>query len=1090
MTSRAQAPAVDGWDASFTYAELDSLSNRLAHDLTRRELGSEAFIALCFDKSAWTVVAMLAVMKAGAAMVLLDPSHPQARHDSILAQTRTQVILLSPIYEAQWTGKMPAVLPISRATLEALPEQTLAPKTDVQPESALYTIFTSGSTGTPKGVVVTHSSFLSGVIHQAKHGAMITHNSRVLQMASYTFDVSILETLSALVLGACVCIPSSASLGSAVGIAAAVQQYQATWMFLTPSLAKVVAPESVPTLQTLVLGGEAPSREDIEKWADCLHLANGYGPSECSIAATCSPRLNRNSDPANIGRSLGGVAWVTKPDNHHVLVPDGVAGELLIEGPILARGYLGDELKTAAAFIEDPGFLPASQRRRMYKTGDLVRANPDGSLTFVGRKDTQAKVRGQRIELSAVEHVLLSHEAVKHAIALLPASGRFQKRLIAVVTRGTGGELRLSKDPGTRTLIAELKAHLAATLPVYMIPTSWLLVDGIPLLSSGKLSRVAASKWVHEMDETTFLDAMDQEDDVTADDNQDEKEGVESDLCRLVANVLNLPADKVKTRRSFLSLGGDSITALQVVSRCKAQGVNIALKDLLSAKTLAQLASSAQSLAPGSNTNQDDFDRPSPFRAWIERQTDCAEHTPVPTELDTLINEILPSAGLNALDNVEDVYSTSAMQQGILIACSKSPRAYQYHVVLELRASSPIDIVRLLGAWQRVVTIHPALRTSFVQSSSSQRVYDQVVLRHAEIDAVLVQRHFDEQPPMAFSNGAVPVRFSIATTEERNSVLVKLEANHALVDGATFPVIASDLSAAYRDATFTRIAMPYQRYVSWLLAQNSQEHLNFWKTYLKGQNPSLFPHLNDGVVTAENELRSVELTLDQSTVAQMRIVATEHSLTLANVFMMAWALVLRAYTGSDRVCFGYLSSGRDIPLDGIESAVGAFINMLVCSVSLELDSPLEQVMQSVQNDLTDSFSHQHCRLAEIQQAIGLPSDQNLFNTIVSFQSMQQQPDADLLLTKVSEHNPTEVRHILQCVQPDTDLYLVRTDAQYYGFNRRCHGRPRLLEIAVLRCPSYQHRRGIQASAPPCYQFLRPPCERCGFVQRAPSPSGL
>lgn len=147
MASHADAPAVDAWDESFTYAELDLLSNRLAHDLRRRGLGPEAFVALCFDKSAWTVVAMLAVMKAGAAMVFLDKDHPEARHNNILEQTRAQVILVSPTFEAQWLGKPLSVLPVSRSTLEALPEQSCAPETDVQPENALYAIFTSGSTG-------------------------------------------------------------------------------------------------------------------------------------------------------------------------------------------------------------------------------------------------------------------------------------------------------------------------------------------------------------------------------------------------------------------------------------------------------------------------------------------------------------------------------------------------------------------------------------------------------------------------------------------------------------------------------------------------------------------------------------------------------------------------------------------------------------------------------------------------------------------------------------------------------------------------------------------------------------------------------
>lgn len=221
--------------------------------------------------------------------------------------------------------------------------------------------------------------------------------------------MSILEIITALTVGACICVPNERAKSR--GIATVINNFHINWAFLTPSVVKLIKPEDVPNLRTLILGGEALSTHDVETWAEHLQLVNGYGPSECSIAAAGNPHLTRTTDPANIGRAIGGVCWITEAQDHNRLAPIGTVGELLIEGPIVARGYLNNPEKTAEVFIENPAWVEKVEGqppRRLYKTGDLVHYNPDGTINFIGRKDNQVKVRGQRLELGKL-HFFIRH---------------------------------------------------------------------------------------------------------------------------------------------------------------------------------------------------------------------------------------------------------------------------------------------------------------------------------------------------------------------------------------------------------------------------------------------------------------------------------------------------------------------------------------------------------------------------------------------------------------------------------------------------------------------------------------------------------
>jgi amino acid adenylation domain-containing protein len=316
--------AVNAWDVDLVYWELDSLSSALAHHLKSMGVGPETIVPLCFEKSGWAVVALLGVVKAGAAFVFLDPSYPIARLTEIITKVNAKILLSSLSTASLWKTSGLQVQIVDNVAIESLPSMGF-PETNVTPSNALYVIFTSGSTGKPKGCIIEHHSFLTCAAAQAARANM-TPTSRVLQGASYSFDVSVMEMLTALTVGACICFPNERDKSRSV--IDVMNNFKITWAFLTPSVAKFMKPADVPCLKTLVLGGEALTTQNIQTWADHVQLINGYGPSECTIAASANSHLTVDTDPANIGTALGGICWIVDQEDHNKLAPMGTIGEV------------------------------------------------------------------------------------------------------------------------------------------------------------------------------------------------------------------------------------------------------------------------------------------------------------------------------------------------------------------------------------------------------------------------------------------------------------------------------------------------------------------------------------------------------------------------------------------------------------------------------------------------------------------------------------------------------------------------------------------------------------------------------------------
>ncbi|KAL9637232.1 MAG: hypothetical protein Q9164_002318 [Protoblastenia rupestris] len=432
-TARANptATAVCAWDGELTYEHLDELATRLANELLDRGVALDSVVPLCFQKSMWTVVAIIGVLKAGGGFVLLDSSFPEKRLRAIVQQVKGSLILSCTLNRDLASRLVQEAIALDWQFFTNLGHRARPHRQHEMPStsSTCYVIFTSGSTGTPKGVMISHSNIASALHYQT--GVMgLKSESRLFDFTSYSFDVAISNIFTVLAAGGCLCIPSDEDRKN--NMERSIVSLRANTLDLTPSVARLLSPSRLPQVRSLTLGGEPLRPTDIEQWWGKVRIYNAYGPSECTPTSTVNHSAPSPEYASQIGRGVGLVTWVVNPDCHNKLLPPGCTGELLLEGPLVGRGYLDNAEMTATSFIEDPVWLlrgsPGKPGRhgRFYKTGDLVRYNEHGTLTFVCRKDCQVKIRGQRVELGEIEHALRSEAYVDDAVAVLQHDDRQQ----------------------------------------------------------------------------------------------------------------------------------------------------------------------------------------------------------------------------------------------------------------------------------------------------------------------------------------------------------------------------------------------------------------------------------------------------------------------------------------------------------------------------------------------------------------------------------------------------------------------------------------------------------------------------------------
>jgi amino acid adenylation domain-containing protein len=764
-TERPNTQAICAWDGVLTYKELDNLSSRLAGQLLTLGTQPESKIAVCLEKSRWSIVALLAVLRAGCACVLIDPGHPRRRIQESVDKTQPRLIVASKTHENLVQGLSSQVILISEAFVLNLSRLDIQLPT-VRPQQAAVVLFTSGSTGTPKGIVMEHVNLSTSILAHA--GAMnVRPNSRSLHFASYAFDVSIYEIFNTLVIGGCVCVPSEHDRMNR--LADFIRNQEVNWALLTPSTLSLFQPEDVPSLKTLVLAGEAVTRDPVDRWANKVRLINAYGPAEGTFC-TVGPIPPSGWRPGTIGQMVGSVGWIVSVSSPSKLAAIGAIGELVIEGEIVTRGYLNEPEKTAAAYIDPPRWLrtfrSGREPGRLYKTGDLVQYNPDGTIRYVGRKDTQIKLRGQRIELGEVEyHVKNCFDRITDVIAdvILPSTGGRAPFLAAFVpsdtdeceASGDGDSLFLEPTESFRKLSQKVIAELQATIPPFMVPEVLLPLRRLPLTRSGKVDR-------RQLRETcSTMSAIQLQSYAT--EMKAVKRGplttTERRLQEIWARVLGMDTESFGVDDNFFRLGGDSINAMQVVAQCAAAGLKTSVAALFHGKTIAQMSLKTEQMN---------------YTAGFAPET---------------LNTRFP------LSPAQQMFFDSAGQD-----------FNHFNQNLTFRFSKPVPPAKLKEAVRWIVTNHSMLRARFAQNpdgrweqfitndiTHSYHCYEHRVLTKEEAKSLINS----DQQSLDIQNGPLFLCHLIEV-EQDAQIYLSLTAHHLVVDIVSWKILLLDLELIFR----------------------------------------------------------------------------------------------------------------------------------------------------------------------------------------------------------------------------------------------------------------------------------------------------
>ena len=957
-----KAQAVRGWDANFSYEEMNSLSDCLASHLADLGVGPEVLVPVCFDKSAWTIIAMLAVLKAGGGVVPLDASHPTQALEGKVIDSDAHVVVASETRASLFEHMVPYVVAVGSASLSEIGNRHLDYPSGVTPDNPAFVMFTSGSTGKPKGVVLCHQALVSSCL---AHGSalQVGPHTRFLQFAAHTFDNSIEEMFTTFIHGGCVCVPSEEDRLS--DLAGAINTLGANLMDLTPTVAALIQPAQVPGIKAIAVGGEALTQEVLSIWGGIVPLHNQYGPSECSINATHRLHTDATGDVANLGTSVGSISWIVDPKNHNRLMPVGCVGELLIEGPILARGYLKRPELTAEVFVEKPSWASEDPHhcergsRRMYKTGDLVRYNSDGSLIYLGRKDNQVKLHGQRIELAEIEHhVRTSLPPDAQSSVELVVFERQQKSLVVFISLpppSVGEVCIVPTTPDFLAIVQATASALAASLASYMNPSVYFPVSKMPLTSSGKLDR----RFLRQMAQAIPGDAI-QAYRLVSKPAVDciPETPMERELQKLWSIVLGVDAQSIGAGDSFFRHGGDSIGAMRLAAAARRTGLSLSVASIFQAPRLSDMAK----VVVGEVGDGESQRAPS-------RVLPADEPLLGPTEPFSLLGETCSTTLMDLKTNVasicqidvnmiEDIYPSTPLQAGLVATSQRQPGAYVAVNAYKLPADTDIELFK--AAWQETVNSEAILRTRivFIEEVS----FLQVVLQKPHSISWDLVASIDDVPKthslLPPHDGGVLSRYIMI--RGNNGIWTFLwMAHHALYDGWSLSTLLSRVESRYRRPAAALGPVPqYSRFVEHIAGLDMSASDAYWTERLSNSQsaPRHFPqlpHPEHRVQAKCQSHRSARFTRPRTT-----------EVTTATYIRTAWAVVLSVYSSSDDVVFCEVLNGRDVRVAGIEELVGPTFASVPRRI--RIDRSLESALTDIQAQLTDVIPHQFVGLQRIK----------------------------------------------------------------------------------------------------------------------------
>ncbi|CAD5917595.1 Tyrocidine synthase 3 [Planktothrix agardhii] len=988
-TPNAVAVVFEGLE--LTYQQLNIQANQLAHYLQSLGVGAEILVGIYLERSLLVIVGLLAVLKAGGAYVPLDPDYPQQRLSYMAEDAKISLLLTQQSLLSSLPVEDVGVIVLDKSA-ESLTVQSLEnPVSEVVPENLLCVLYTSGSTGKPKGVMLTHEALVN---HSWGISEIfgLTESDRVLQFASFGFDVAAEEIFPTWLKGGTVVLRPWQMFPTLTDFADFIEQESLTLLNITPAywhewaIAVSQSSATVPSsLRVVAVGGDAVLPETVNIWREWVgkqvQCINVYGPTEASVTAIVHDLLDSQSEKMNsvlIGRPIANTkAYIL--DQNLQPAPIGVKGELHLCGVRLARGYLNRPELTAEKFIDNP--FAAAPFNRLYKTGDLARYLPNGSIECFGRIDNQVKIRGFRIELGEIEAILNQYLDVQTSCVIIREDLPGQKYLVAYIV--------ISSDYERIPMISELRQFLAGNLPMYMVPQAFVFLESLPLTTNRKVDRRALPAPNLEGDRRDQYVAP--------------RNAIEEMLLQIWTEVLKV--GQVGIYDNFFEIGGHSLLATQLVSRIRSLfKIELPLRSLFAAATVAELAHLIEPL---------------------QQQN-----------LTLTVPPILPRTKDTELP-------LSFAQQRLWFLDQLQPNSALYNIPMVLRLQGNLNQGALEQSLWSICDRHEVLRTNFVTINGQPTQIIQTTretISVVDLQDLPIQEQAEKTQQLKQKQATQPfdlakeslIRITLVVLSETEHLLLVCM-HHIISDGWSIEVFIHELTTLYnayaqnQPANLAPLPIQYADFAiwqrQWLQGDVLQTQLNYWQNQLTAAPPLLSlptdhprPAVQSFVGTQQ------EFSLSPKLSQALTELSRQQGVTLFMTLLAAFDTLLYRYTGSSDILVGTPIANRN--RGEIEGLIGFFVNTLVMRTDLSDNPSFSQLLTRVREVTMDAYAHQDLPFEMLVEA--LQPERDLSHTPL-FQVafvLQNTPKSEIAMTGLTV---TDLPPENTTAKFDLTLAMVNTD---------------------------------------------------------------
>ncbi|KAH8926763.1 acetyl-CoA synthetase-like protein [Atractiella rhizophila] len=952
----------DGSMEYLTYLQLENRSNQFARFLAQvKKIKEEEKVAICMHRTTMFHVALLAVMKAKGCYVPVATEVPMERKQYILSDSQSSLVITTSEFSDQLQRDGCEVLLLDNdlsAAVDQYPTQPFDSGTyDLR--SLAFLLYTSGSTGNPKGCLLNHDGLYHAIVGISQHAEHFTNpdHDKYMGLTSLAFDVHLCETFVAWRLGIRVSTADRTFILN--DLEGFIRRHKITHVSLVPSLFEgaIGEPETPLDIKFVASGGERITDTLLERWADKSTLMNFFGPAEATIGVS-GGRMKVNSQPSNVGQLFPACqGWIVDDDLQCVL--RGQAGELVVTGPLVGRGYHRLEDQTKRSFLDN---WPV-KGLRSYKTGDIVRVMPDDTIEILGRRDSQIKIRGVRIEPEGISQKLKKVLDYQYNIATVPIFEKGKAKSLTVFVAKAGQSASTCDRPivlSHNDDVCKRVVHTAEeVLPSYMRPSRVLHIDALPLGATGKVD-LKLLRNLHDVTINAVLSARPSE----------TLGSIGLQIQQLIAHQMKLEVQNVPSEAHLFELGYDSATLVRLTSALRNRfNTPITIRQVLSNPTLSGVTALLQQPA----------DKLSTFRK--DPLKDFRDHWE-------------PEVGkLFAPEQYEDVLPAFTMQEGVVFRALEDPKLYVNHFLFRL--SEDVDAEKLEQCWRKMVGEHEILRLVHLV----RRRLIQVVLKPEHVPVSFERGVFDPTDQhfalklvsglsdrwaddIVHSEDRPPYRLSLLSSQTSRQVILALSIHHSLYDAVSIRLLLESFETNFRGRK-----NGHSSRLCDILREVALHPIDsgFWIQWLGD-----FDFRSQRV--AKSSSAAKELTLNSSvTRGDMERLSKTLSITMQALAQTAFGLTLTWYEKRHDVVYGVIRAGRSLPLDNIENSIAPTMSILPFRFSRS-SSDVASLTQQCQDSLNNVMSREQTTLSSIQQALGR---RDLFHAVFSVISSPRPLDASI-----------------------------------------------------------------------------------------------